>query len=271
MSNIALYQPLLELSIAITECKAELAGKPNSQRESELKKAFQNMEEKIHEDSQQLVNKTIDTWSSEQSLSSFLAGELNSLKEVADKSWHPAIDDVKERLTNLADIETKKSPTLRKIEKHAWWLSIILIAIIMFSLKWYWLIEVNQPIETTKGLAQRAKALEKVLDYDDSMDTFVRRGGWLKGIIFWPTEPTEKEIKYASEFLWATVDVYDYLKTENTLCGSQVTHDSKDDNLKDEIVISQLVIDYLKTANPNNSKNGALLIANAFVSKFQCK
>lgn len=63
-------------------------------------------------------------------------------------------------------------------------ISIIAIVIIIFSLKWYWLVEVNQPIETTKGVVQRAGTLEKLLDYDDSMDTHVRRGVWLKGIYF---------------------------------------------------------------------------------------
>jgi hypothetical protein len=32
------------------------------------------------------------------------------------------------------------------------------------------------------------------------MNTHVRKGGWLKGILFWPIEPTEDEIKGASEF-----------------------------------------------------------------------
>lgn len=272
MSNIELYQPLLELEVAIAECKEELAYFPNAKRKSELETNIFNMEEKIHEKSSALVDKTVDTWgNSSQSLSSFLGDELNSLKEVADKSWHLAIDGVRERLTKLADIETKKSPAFRKFEKIVPLISIIAIVIVIFSLKWYWLVKVNQPIETTKGVVQRAGTLEKLLDYDDSMDTHVRRGGWLKGILFWPIEPTENEVKHASEFLWTTVDVYDYLLNENTLCRSQMTHNSKDDNMKDEIAISQVVIDYLKTTNPNNSENGALLIANAFISKFPCK
>lgn len=271
MSNIELYQPLLELEVAIAECKDELAYFPNAKKKSELETILLNLEEKIHEKCSALVDKTVDTWDSSQSLSSFLSDELNSLKEVADKSWHSAIDAVRERLTKLADIETKKSPAFRKFEKIVPLISVIAIVSIVFALKWYWLVEVNQPFETTKGVVQRAGTLEKLLDYDDSMDTRVRRGGWLKGIIFWPIEPTEKEIKHASEFLWTTVEVYDYLLKENTICGAQMAHDSKDDNMKDEIAISQVVIDYLKATNPNNAENGALLIANAFISKFPCK
>ena len=241
MSNIELYQPLLELEVAIAECKDELAYYPNAKRKGELETIILNIEEKIQEKSSALVDKTVDTWNSSQSLSSFLSDELNSLKEVADKSWHSAIDGVRERLIKLADIETKKSPAFRKFEKIVPLISIIAILSIILSLKWYWLVEVNQPIETTIGVVQRAGTLEKLLDYDDSMDTHVRRGGWLKGILFWPIEPTEKEIKHASEFVWSTVEVYDYLLNENALCGSQMTHSSKDDNMKDEIAISQVV------------------------------
>lgn len=84
------------------------------------------------------------------------------------------------------------------------------------------------------------------------MNTHVRRGGWIKSIIFWPVEPTKKEINYASEFLWSTVDVYEYLLKENTLCGALLLYNSKDDDMKDEIALSQVVLDYLKTTNLNS-------------------
>lgn len=271
MSNIALYQPLIELEVAIAKCKGELAYFPNAKKKSELETILLSLEEKVNEKCLALVDKTVVAWDSSQSLSSFLSDELNSLKEVADKSWHLAIEGVRERLIKLADIETKKSPAFRKFEKIAPLISFVAIVIIILSLKWYWLVEVNQPIETTKGVVQRAGTLEKLLDYDDSMDTHVRRGGWLKGILFWPVEPTEKEVKHASEFLWTTVEVYDYLLKERTICGAQMAHDSKGNNMKDEIAVSQVVIDYLKATNPNNADSGALLIANAFISKFPCK
>ncbi|MDZ7735172.1 MAG: hypothetical protein U5P41_02755 [Gammaproteobacteria bacterium] len=169
MSNIELYQPLLELSAAIKQCNQELQGKPGWKRKSELKKAIQNMEQKLTEQSTDLINNTVDSWIPSQPLSSFLAEELDEVKEAADESWHVAIEDVKKRLSKLADKESKKSPTRRKIEKHGWWIAILVIGITMVSLKWYWLIDVNEPIESTAGVVQRAKTLEKLLDYDDSM------------------------------------------------------------------------------------------------------
>ena len=272
MSNIGLYQPLLELSVAINECNLELQAKPGRKRKSELNKAVQNMEQKLTEQSTELIKKTVDSWDSEQSLSSFLADELDAVKEAVDASWHAAIDDVKSRLSKLAEKESKKSPTRRKIEKNGWWIAIVSIGIIMVSLKWYWLIDVNEPIKSTAGVVQRAATLEKLLDYDDSMDTRVRRGGILKGILFWPVEPTEEEIEYASEFLWATVDVYDYLNNENALCNANLYHNSGDDNYKDEIAIAQIAIDYINnTKNVSSAEDGLLLIAEAYTNKFPCQ
>ena len=104
------------------------------------------------------------------------------------------------------------------------------------------------------------------------MDTRVRRGGWLKGILFWPVEPTEEEIEYASEFLWATVNVYDYLNNENALCNANLYHNSDDDNYKDEIAIAQIVIDYINnTKNVSSEEDGLLLIAEAYTNKFPCQ
>jgi hypothetical protein len=271
MSNIELFQPLLELSTAISECNEELQCRPGWKRKSELKKAVQNMEQKLTEQSAELIDKTVDTWNSDQSLSEFLVEELNALKEAADESWHVAIEDVKERLSKLAKKESNKSQIRRKIEKNGWWIAILVIGITMVSLKWYWLIDVNEPIDTPSGVAQRAATLEKLLDFDDSMDTRVRRGGWLKGILFWPAEPTEEEIKYASEFLWTTVDVYDYLQEEKALCNANLFHNAKDENYKDEISIAQIAIDYINnTKNVSIAGSGSLLLVGAYTNKFPC-
>lgn len=271
MLNLELCKPLFELSLAIEQSKKELASNPSSERASELEKSIQDLGGKIYEKSTALINKTVDQWSSKEPLSSFLSVELEALKTSADASWHSAIDDVKKRLINLADIEAKKSPIRRKIEKNAVGILIVLVVAIVLSLKWHWLIEVDEPIEASTGVVQRAKVLEKVLEYDHSMGVFVRRGGWLKGIIYWPIEPTDDEIKHASEFLWSVVGVYDYMQKESLLCGSQLHHDSSDKDIKDEVVIAQVVIDDLKTADPKSEKNGALLVANSFMKKFPCK
>jgi hypothetical protein len=141
----------------------------------------------------------------------------------------------------------------------------------MVFLKWYWLVEVTQPIETVGGgVRQRTAALEKVLDYDDSMDTKVRRGGWLKGILFWPAKPTDEEIGYAGEILWWTVDIYDYIKKGGLICNANLTYNRDDDNIQDEIQIVKVLIDFI-SVSPSTADDGAELVVEAFVSKFPCK
>ena len=104
------------------------------------------------------------------------------------------------------------------------------------------------------------------------MDTRVRRGGWLKGIILWPAEPTEEEIKFASEFLWTSIDVYDYLQKENALCNANLFHNANDENYKDEIAIAQIAIDYINNNQAiSDAENGALMLAGAYTSKFPCQ
>jgi hypothetical protein len=272
MSNVKLFQPLLELSAVINEYKEELQTKPGSKRKSELKEGIQNMETALVEKSTELIKKTVDSWDSDQTLSDYLEQELDAIKEASDESWHLAIEDLKVRLRKISNTESKKSPIRRKIEKNGWWLTILFIGITMVSLKWYWLIEVNQPIDTVKGVIQRAGTLDKSLNYDDSMDTKVRKGGFFKGILFWPAEPTEKEIEYASEFLLSTVEVYAYLQEQNAVCGGPLFHISDDDHYKDTMAISQVVLDYINNgSNFNNVENGPLLIAQALTSKFPCQ
>ena len=172
---------------------------------------------------------------------------------------------------------TRPDPKAQHAEKSrrtggGWWIAIVAFAITMLSLKWYWLIDVNAPMESTAGIAQRAATLEKLLDYDDSMDTRVRKGGWLKGIIFWPAEPTEEEIKHASEFLWTSVEVYDYLQKKSALCNASLFHNPNDEDYKDEIAIAQIAISHINNKqNVSGAESGPLLLANAYTTKFPCR
>lgn len=272
MSNFIIYKPLFDLSAAISECNQELQGEPGRKRKSELKKAIQNMEEKLSNEICELINRNLDSSSSEQPLSEFLAADLDTVKEAVNNSWHLAIDDVKARLLEQANKESRKSPLRRKIEKNGWWIIILAIIVITVSLKWYWLVDINKSLDEPVGVIQRASALEKLIDYDDSMDTRVRRGGFFKSIFLWPAEPTEEEIKYASEFLWISVDVYDLLREQGIVCGANLSHNSNDEKYKDEIAIAQVVIDYINnTPNAVDAESGTLLLMDAYIAKFPCQ
>ncbi len=83
MSNIETFQPLLELSAAISECNKELQGKLGWKRKSKLKKVVQNMDQELSEQSKELINKTVDSWDSDQSLSAFLTFRVIKLFSAA--------------------------------------------------------------------------------------------------------------------------------------------------------------------------------------------
>jgi len=270
--NIEHFQPLLELSVVLNECNAELQGKPGWKRKAELKKVIENAERKLTKQSAELINRTVDAWESEASLSAFLVEELNTLKEASDESWHDAIEGVKERLSKLADKESSKSPARRKIDKNGWWITIFVIGITVVSLKWHWLINVTESADTPSGIAQRAAALEKILDYDDLMGAGVRRGSWLKGLLFWPAKPTEEETRYAAEFMWTAIDVYDYLQKENALCDVNLYSEKDKKIRKYEIAIAQIAVDYINnTQNFSTAESGSLLLTSAYISKFPCQ
>jgi hypothetical protein len=270
MSNFELYQPLLEIAVAIKHCEKEIEQKPGMFRKSKLKKTIGNLEEKLTLECTELIDKTVDSWDSESLLSDYLDHELSTLKEVADESWFVAIDDVKSRLVKLAEKETSKSPTRRTIERNGWWIGIVSVVVIMLGLKWYWLVEVSEPAESSVGTYQRALALDKLLDYDDTMDTRVRRGGWLKGILFWPEEPTDEEIGFASEFLWSSIQIHDYLKEENEICGAHLTHQD-DDVYRDELEIAQIALKSVLAGNPQDFEGSAQYIANAYYETYPCQ
>lgn len=87
-----------------------------------------------------------------------------------------------------------------KLSDIAWWGVGGVTVATYFAFRFLSAAPIESPPDTQKGIQERAAAIEKVLRYDDWMDTRVRRGGWLKGILLWPIEPTEQELKGASEF-----------------------------------------------------------------------
>lgn len=123
MSKFELYQPLFKLADSIDQLQTELLDNPDSGwlTRSKLNKSIIKLNQELNEQCEQLIRKTLDIWDSEQSLSDFLNDELSSIKKGAGPSWYVAIDDVNKRLRELANTESKKSSTRRKIERYGWW------------------------------------------------------------------------------------------------------------------------------------------------------
>ena len=116
-------------------------------------------------------------------------GQLTNLREEADPSWHPAFDYMQENLIPYLTKEAGRSPRMRKARKAAPFAAAAHVAVIYFGIAKFSGTPDTAAIDTREGIEQRAAATEKVIRYDDWMDTRVRKGGWLKGILLWPIEP----------------------------------------------------------------------------------
>jgi hypothetical protein len=143
-------------------------------------------------------------------------GQLTSFRDEADPSWYPALEYTQDNLMPYLTKEAGRSPRMRKARKAAPFAVAALIAAIYFGTAIFSETPVTQAIETREGIRQRAAAAEKVIRYDDWMDTRVRRGGWVKGFLLWPIEPGPAEIRGAGEFVGLVLASQQYAKG----CGS---------------------------------------------------
>ena len=125
---------------------------------------------------------------------------IAEVRAKSDPSLLPTVDYVSQNLLPYLKNEAARDPKTRKIIKAIPWVlggaAIIAYYVVRFSSA----IPIEHALATKAGIQERAAAVEKLLRYDELMETHVRRGGWVKGILFWPVEPTDAEIKGASEF-----------------------------------------------------------------------
>jgi hypothetical protein len=193
------FDELLELASAIVS----LADMENQLDKREWKKAkaqHDALETKFKEVGSKYVDDLLAPPEGRGQAYDLVAADLTDLREKCDPSWIPAVDYVSEKLLPYLHKEAGRDPRLRKVIKALPWLLGGVALVAYFSISFFSATPINHALETKEGIQERAAAIEKLLQYDDWMDTHVRKGGWLKGILLWPIEPTEAEIKGASEF-----------------------------------------------------------------------
>jgi len=155
------------------------------------------------------------------------AGSLKkSISEEVDEmsmlqpGWSDTLAFVRDELHARIDKEARKSPLVRRIFR---WLPaslVVMALLIYFGLRLFSSVEISQPLDSKTGLMQRANAAEKVIRYDDWMSANVRKGGWLKGLLLWPIEPTEQEILGAQEFAAVAIQGINELSNRGAICPS---------------------------------------------------
>jgi hypothetical protein len=150
---------------------------------------------------------------------SLISSDFEEMKTL-QPGWESVFVFVQQELFERINKESKKSPLRRKIVKWTPAALAVVVAVMYFGVRFTSGIDVTQPLESKAGLVQRAAATEKVVSYDDFMGTQVRRGGFLKGILFWPIEPTQPEVTAASEFVSVTLEGYEVLQKQQEICGT---------------------------------------------------
>lgn len=130
----------------------------------------------------------------------YVKQDIAEVRAKSDPSQLLTVDYVSENLLPYLQKEADRDPRTRKAIKATPWALGGIALIAYFVVRFASATPIDHALETKSGIQERAAAVAKLLRYDELMDTYVRRGGWAKGLLFWPVEPTEAEIKGASEF-----------------------------------------------------------------------
>lgn len=142
--------------------------------------------------------------------------------------------------------------------------------IIYFGIRFASEVNVSATLESKLGLQQRAAAAEKVIQYDDWMGTRVRRGGWIKGILLWPIEPSDVEANAAGEFVSVALEGYNILTQQNEICGNLINgygNQLSDEQIKfvDEIAVT------IQEPNLSWQEPPVMTVLHAIKEKFPCQ
>lgn len=126
--------------------------------------------------------------------------EISLTRANCDHSRIPAVNYLSDNLLPYLEKESLRSPSARKFFRYLPWVLAGVAALTYIAVSFLASTPINHAIDTQAGIKERAAAVQKVIRYDYLMNTKVRKGGWIKGALFWPLEPTAYEIKGASEF-----------------------------------------------------------------------
>jgi hypothetical protein len=261
---------LLGLAAEITALDAlQVSLGKGSEREA-AKKRYEETVEKFNSKRKDYADTILvkgDDWST---IPDAVSKDLDNLGAGADVSWQPAIQYTKSKLIPFLQKEAQKSPLNRNISKWSPAVLVVTVALVYFGIRFTSGVELSAILESKIGLQQRAAAAEKVIQYDDYMGARVRRGGWMKGILFWPIEPSDIEVKAAGEFVAVALEGYDVLTKKNEICGNLIG--GYGDKLSDEQI---KFVDEIakKVQEPNLSwqEPPVMTILQPIKEKFPCK
>ncbi|HZV17586.1 MAG TPA: hypothetical protein VFF84_02725 [Sphingobium sp.] len=164
------------------------------------KEQHDSLEAKFKEIRNKYVDVLLDTSEGHDQAYDLVAADIAAIRANCDPSWNPAVNYVSDNLLSHLQKEAARDPGVRKAIKVMPWVLAGFGVTAYFAIRFLSATPINHAIDTREGIQERAAAVGKLLRYDEWMDTHVRKGGWIKGILLWPIQPTDAEIEGASEF-----------------------------------------------------------------------
>ena len=193
------FNQMLELATGIVAL-SDIESKLDKREWKAAKEHHDSLEANFRVARNKYVNQMLAIPEGHEQACAYVKQDIADVRARSDPIAFPAVDYVSDNLLPFLQKEANRDPRIRKAIK-ATPLALGGIAIIAyFVVRLASATPIDHALESKIGIQERAAAVEKLLRYDDLMDTHVRRGGWVKGLLFWPVEPTEDEIKGASEF-----------------------------------------------------------------------
>ena len=271
---------LLDLLIPYVQISKAILVEKDSHND-DAKDRIANLERKFQDDADDLVYellKHVDTSDANTDLAEVFRSALVGVRDAmqggdADEFETNlnirAIDRTAEKLADIAAKQQLKGSFRRKVEHYWWAIVIVSIAAVYFGLRLYSAVPTYDQIETRDELIAGYTALQKVDRYDDWAGTRARKGGWLKGIILWPIEPTEDEIEFAGDMLWLSIGVHDYLLEEGLICNNTLSGPLENEDIDTKLENARLIGDFANTSAQQG--NAIELTAAALDQNYSCE
>ena len=271
---------LLDLLIPYIQISKAILVEEDSHND-DAKARIANLERKFQEDADDLVYeflKHVDTSDANTDLTDVFRSALGGVKDALQSGDADgfetdlnirAIDRTAEKLANIAAKQQAKSSFRRKVEHYRPAIVIVAVAAVYFGLRFYSAVPTYDQIETRDELIAGYTALQKVDRYDDLAGTRARKGGWLKGIMLWPIEPTEDEVEFAADMVWLSIRMHDYLLEEGLICNNTLSGPLENEDIDTKLEYARLVGDFAETSPQQG--NAIELTAAALDQSYSCE
>ena len=148
----------------------------------------------------------------------YLDADLTALAE--EPGANPrAVEQLRQSLMACFNLQASKNARRRGVLAAIPMALIVLLIAGYFTLKYVNVIAITDPIDTHKGIVERARAMQKVIAFDDWKLEEIpsSRGRFFVSLYAWPNEPVEAEITGAQELAERLLSISATLARED--CG----------------------------------------------------